>query len=166
MEMKNYICIDGKKAELTPEQLKALGLETEMKSPFEREENQEYYYIRWDGYVIKEKDFYGNSDNKVHKVANYCTNMEMMQQQAYRETLNRLLWRYSMEHQGDELDWGTKVKGKCIIQYNHTRREFRSARVYTVEYVGSVTFATMEIAENAIREIIEPFIAEHPDFKL
>lgn len=25
--MKNYICIDGKKAELTPEQLKALEIE-------------------------------------------------------------------------------------------------------------------------------------------
>ena len=34
--MENYIVINGRKAELTAEQLKALGIETEKKSPFDR----------------------------------------------------------------------------------------------------------------------------------
>lgn len=33
---KNYIVINGKKAELTEEQLRALGIEKEKNNPFER----------------------------------------------------------------------------------------------------------------------------------
>lgn len=38
--MENYIVINGRKAELTEEQLKALGIETEKKSPFDRVHNK------------------------------------------------------------------------------------------------------------------------------
>ena len=164
--MKNYICIDGKKAELTKEQLKALGIVTETKSPFARVEGgRKYYAIAGTGKIGEYVEYSFGADNTCYDIGNYCTDREILQQQAYRETLNRLLWRYSMENGGDELDWGTKVKGKCIIRYSHTRKEFRPDRVYTVEDVGSVTFATMETAENAIREIVEPFMEQHPDFK-
>ena len=36
--MTNYICINGQKAELTEEQLKALGIELPKANPFERKE--------------------------------------------------------------------------------------------------------------------------------
>lgn len=164
--MENYIVINGRKAELTEEQLKALGLVTETESPFDRvEKGKTYYAIAGTGNIGEWNDHRNQTDDSCYDVANYCTDREILQQQAYREKLNRLLWRYSMEHDGNNLDWKSKVKRKCTIQYNHDRNEFRGSRVYTVEYVGSVTFATMEIAENAIKEIVEPFMAEHPDFK-
>ena len=62
--MKNYICIDGKKAELTPEQLKALGIEVKEKSPFERAaQRTPFYYITNKGaveYGVEIADYHCN----------------------------------------------------------------------------------------------------------
>ena len=110
---ENYIVINGKKAELTAEQLKALGLKREIKSnPFKKKITQSYCYIDGTGEVIRLQDVDCFNDKQHFKVANYCTNREIMQQQAYRETLNRLLWRYSMEHGGDEIDWNNHEQSK------------------------------------------------------
>lgn len=161
---ENYIVINGKKAELTPEQLKALGLETEIKSPFERETDQKYYIIDIFGNVFDSNDMGLEYDKNVHKVANYCTDREMIQQQAYRETLNRLLWRYSMEHKGNEIDWNNR-NSRYRIAYSYDRRRWIVFTSTTERAFGAVYFATKTIANNAIKEIIEPFMAEHPDFK-
>ena len=42
--MENYICINGKKTELTEAQLKDLGIELPKASPFERVSRNNYYY--------------------------------------------------------------------------------------------------------------------------
>ena len=42
--MDNYICINGKKAELTEEQLKKLGIKLKMLSSFDRQDNGSTYY--------------------------------------------------------------------------------------------------------------------------
>ena len=163
---ENYIVINGKKAELTPEQLKALGLERET-SPFARvSEGNEYHYINKYGYVqpLDESDM-GAIGNELHKIANYCTDREMMEQRALHETLNRLLWRYSMEHKGNEVDWSS-TKTKYRITYDQDDHKWRVDTNGWIETLGAVYFATMGIAQDAIREIIKPFMAEHPDFKL
>ena len=119
--MKNYICVDGKKAELTPEQLKLLGIEVKEKSPFDRaEEDHSFFYIGSDGKVGKTRDVNGRHDDNCFDVANYCTDKAIMEQRALHETLNRLLWRYSMEHDGDKIDWSdkTKYKYKLLFVYN------------------------------------------------
>ena len=164
--MKNYICIDGKKAELTPEQLKALGLETEIESPFEWKHGQEYYFIDYIGEVISTVDCSGYRDKNRYNVANYCTNKEMMEQRALHETLNRLLWRYSMEHGGNKIDWSDTKTDKYCIYYNHNTESFDMHVRNFRHTIGVPYFHTIEIAKNAIKEIIEPFMAEHPDFKL
>ena len=162
--MKNYICIDGKKAELTPEQLKALGLEREM-NPFERKVGQEYYYIDNRGYIARDSEVNSEWDGNKWKAANYCTNKEMMQQRAYAETLNRLLWRYSMEHGGREIDWSNGSENKYYVYYNSKLGKWYANYITFCYEVCTPYFHTKEIAENAIKEIIEPFMAEHPDFK-
>lgn len=54
--MDNYICINGKKAELTEEQIKALGIELP-KTPFSRTSvGGEYFYISSDGNILMELD--------------------------------------------------------------------------------------------------------------
>lgn len=163
--MKNYICIDGKKAELTPEQLKALGLEMEIENPFERKCNGIYYWINGAGNVMDVIETCMCFDDDKYKIANYCTDKELMQQQAYRETLNRLLWRYSMEHKGNEIDWCDAKTDKYCIYYNHNTKSFDMHSRNFRHIIGIPYFHTREIAENAIKEIIEPFMAEHPDFK-
>lgn len=151
--MENYICINGKKAELTEEQMKALGIELPKESPFKRVGyNRNYYFIDGYGDVRTEKDFDYTSDEQRFDVANYCTNKEIMKQRALHETLNRLLWRYAMEHGGAgnfEIAWngGKFIPQNCIWKYN------------------GETFSTNKVAEDAINEIIKPFMEAHPDFK-
>lgn len=159
--MTNYICINGKKAELTEEQMKALGIEVPKASPFNRAKGQQYYYIASKGIVdmLREED--DLTDNTLYDIANYCTDRYIMEQRALHETLNRLLWRYSMTHKENIID--NKVYS---IKYNHDSKELVSGWVhYKSLYIGEIAFDTKEIANNAIKEIVEPFMKEHPDFK-
>lgn len=163
--MENYIVINGRKAELTEEQLKALGFETEKKSPFNRvDKNCIYYTIDSEANVCTVHQICCMYDENRYKVANYCTDKELLQQQAYRETLNRLLWRYSMEHDGNKIDWECDEE-KYNIYYDSALQKCRVADYMSWKTIGVVHFHTREAAENAIEEIVEPFMAEYPDFK-
>lgn len=163
--MENYIVINGKKAELTEEQLKALGIEVKKESPFDRIDYGHYYYrVDTKGEICIEEELDSLLDNRLHNVANYCTDKELLQQQAYREILNRLLWRYSMEHDGDKIDWEC-YEEKYNIYYDSELQKYRVADYMSWKTIGVVHFYTRETAKNAIEEIIEPFMAEHPDFK-
>lgn len=162
--MENYICINGKKAELTEEQMKALGIELPKKNPFERVKNQLYYAIHGTGQVCMEDDYNRLYDNAAFNAGNYCTDKAIMEQRALHETLNRLLWRYSMEHGGDKIDWGN-VSDKYAIYYESDTKEYKVACWQTVYYSGNVYFRTENVALAAIEAIIKPFIAAHPEFK-
>ena len=166
--MENYICINGKKAELTEEQMKALGIELPKKNPFNRVVNNttndfyHYYFITSYGYVTEAIDHgfqngNGNDDLRF-RTANYCTDETLIKQRALHETLNRLLWRYSMEHDGDKIHlnhcWGLSYSKGVFEAYELWGHVF-----------GECVFYSKEIAANAIKEIIEPFMKAHPEFK-
>ena len=159
--MENYICINGKKAELTEEQMKALGLKLPKVSPFARAERYDKYYIISSyGGVNMATDYRDNFDDRAFNFANYCTDKSIMVQRELHETLNRLLWRYSMEH---------KAKGQPPFEicYDYKIKRWECMSVSErYNYFGSPRFDSFEIAKNAIEEIIKPFIAEHPNFVL
>lgn len=164
--MENYIVINGKKAELTEEQLKALGIEIEKRDPFKLEEDK-YFYINAIGKVIG--DYYSNgciSTKERHDVANYCANRNIMEQRALHETLNRLLWRYSMRHGLDEIDWSDDEKSKYRIYYNAFNNSWEVDENAFFITEGAIYFLTEEAAKSAIKEIVIPFITKHPDFKM
>ena len=159
MKSENYIVINGKKAELTEEQLKALGIEVPKEKPFERVgKRKPFYYITNKGaveYGVELEDFQCNG---LYKVANYCTDKAIMEQRALHEILSRLLWRYSMEHDGDKI-----VLNHCYT-LNHSNGVYDVYEAWG-QRVGAVTFSTREIAKNAIKEVIEPFMETHPEFE-
>lgn len=160
--MENYICINGKKAELTEEQLKALGIELPKENPFKRlSKTKPFYFITNKGKVelgVEVQDFHCE---QLYGAANYCADKAIMQQRALHETLNRLLWRYSMEHKANRID--DKV---WSITYNKADKELRAGWVnYQILFLNEVVFDTEEIAENAIKEVIKPFMKAHPEFK-
>lgn len=164
--MENYIVINGKKAELTEEQLKALGIEVEKDDPFERVEcgdkDYYYYYISEAGDIEDTFDISSNFDNRVYSIANYCTDKTLMEQRALHETLNRLLWRYSMQHGGDEMcDTSDKY---CIHYYADNKKYGVLAQRGWIYYLGELYFNSKEIANNAIEEIVKPFMEQHPEF--
>ena len=160
--MENYICINGKKAELTEEQIKKLGIELPKASPFNRADEDECaYYIECDGEVqeIIESAVEKYTCDALHSVANYCTDKAILEQRALYETLSRLLWRYSMEHKAERVD------KKVWIIHKHDyglKTGWVSEKVYSF---GECVFDTLEIAESALKEIVEPFMKAHPEFK-
>jgi hypothetical protein len=151
--MENYICINGKKAELTAEQMRALGIELPKDSPFDRAEMRKvYYYISPVGRVTSAHETEAPFDKYCFDVANYCTDKAIIEQRAMWENLSRLLWRFSEQNGGSGVfSIANKGKGNfCPIMENY--RYF------------DPTFKTPDIAKRAIEEVIEPFMAEHPDF--
>ena len=165
-EFKNYICIDGKKAELTEEQLKALGIELPKKeTPFDRRKlHGQYYMISEAGEVWQTVELNDSDDRKRYKVANYCADHYLMEQRCMHETLHRLLWRFSiMNRNEDKADAGFYYYIYCSYGTKKWGIDCCSPDSYTP---NDIWFDTEEIAERAIKEIAEPFMTEHPDFKL
>lgn len=155
--------------ELTKEQYEKikgqLGLGKEI-SPFDRvEHGGNYYFIGSDGEVRQEVDHKTAFDNDNYEIANYSTDKELMQQRAYSETLNRLLWRFSMMNGGSEIDWDNKNQTKYSIYYNFACNMWSTNYfLHTAKYFEPY-FISEEVAERAIDEIIKPFMEKHPDFK-
>lgn len=165
--MENYICIHGNKVELTEEQIKQLGFEVkkENTNPFKRVGNDAVYYcISPSGTVDFEYEEHFDYDDNCYQSANYCTDKSIMEQRALHETLNRLLWRYSMEHDGDKIDWVGNEQ-KYSIYYSHHRNAFDIETKTGCQSIGVAYFHTFITAQNAIKEIVEPFMKEHPEFK-
>ena len=164
MAKECYLEIDGKRTKLTDEQLKALGLYEEPKnSPFDRVEIKDnYYLINSCGELESVRDYYWNSDKKRYDVANYCTDKSLMQQRALHETLNRLLWRFSMENDGDKICWNKSSNNWCLFMNESSKRVEVTYNTY-MKFECSVYFYTKEIAEKAIKEVVEPFMEKHPD---
>lgn len=168
--MENYIVINGKKAELTKEQLKALGI-VETKFPFNRAEKHDiFYHIGPDGKVYNN---YENKDvimyNNYYATANYCTDKKLMTQRALHETLNRLLWRFACENGELKNEWDNSPKQESChyhyyIYFNRYDNLFDISRNYLIKCEGIIYFSSYEIAEQALEKIVKPFMKEHPDF--
>lgn len=165
--MENYIVINGKKANLTPEQLEALGIEVKKENPFGMgAEGERYYYITSWGHTMEANMCKENNSDLRWHAANYCTNEPLLLQQAYRETLNRLLWRFSMEHDGGKIGWNGDEEYKYYLYYSHIDKAWHLDWNRHNQLVGACYFESNEIAQQAIEEIVKPFMAAHPNFQL
>ena len=157
--------IDGRRIELTDAQVEELlkGKE-EKKTPFTRVERSENYYcISYLGEVVKEIESDSIVERQLHGNANYCTDGELMKQRALHEILDRLLWRFSMENDGDKIDWGNEYSSKYYIYFNNKEKRFVTNNNRYNQY-SVIYFYSEEIAKRAIKEIIEPIMKKHPEF--
>ena len=159
--MDSYIVINGKKTELTEEQLKQLGIEIKKETPFERKEGKVYYAITEDGTVMGFKEDGSNCDEKFHKIANYCRNKDIIYQRALHEILNRLLWRLACENGELENEWNG-VNYHFEVFFDENEQEFKTQYKMATHTFGPF-FPTKDVAEKAIG-IIRRFMEEHPGF--
>ena len=168
--MDNYICIDGVKVLLNDSQISELRAilekkKTKKSSLFERQSyGDEYYFINSIGEVGSSCDFTYDYDLTRYNNANYCTDEELLKQRALEEILARRLWRYSMEHGGDKIYWSD---GQCkyVIYYDAEDGLFYTTSNTICQTINTTYFVDRETAMNAIKEVIEPFMKEYPDFK-
>lgn len=164
---KNYIVINGKKAELTEEQLKQLGIEIERKTAFTRQEKKgKYYYITSNGTVRAFSEDYMATDDALYGNANYCTDEKLMHQRALHETLNRLLWRFACENGELENEWNGKNDHWYVVTTHGSSASFSFTTSHTWSYKpdGVVCFPSYDLAKKAIDTIIMPFMEKHPEF--
>lgn len=168
--MDNYICIDGVKVLLNDSQISELRAilekkETKKNSLFERQKyDNDYYFINSFGEVDYSSELNYSCDSARYDNANYCTNEELLKQRALEEILARRLWRYSMEHDGDKIDWSSN-QPKYVIYYDNTVGVFYITNNGLCQSVSSIYFVDNKTAVNAIKEVIEPFMKEYPGFK-
>lgn len=168
--MDNYICIDGVKVLLNDSQISELRAifekkETKKNSPFERQKyGDKYYYIYASGEVSNAYELGGSFDSVRHDNANYCTDEELLRQRALEEILARRLWRYSMEHGGDKIDWSSN-KSKYVIYYNAENGLFYTTNNVISQAINATYFIDRKTAVDAIEMVIKPFMKEYPSFK-
>ena len=162
---ENYIMLNGKRVDLTDEQLEKLGVKTNINNDCFQRVNflNRYYAMDMSGYVVSVREENATTDKSRYKVANYCTDKKLMEQRALHEILSRLLWRFSMQNDGDKIDWHNIDQNKYKIYYDHRKEKFfvgcNCWEQHDVQY-----FHTEEIAKKAINEIVLPFMKEHPEF--
>ena len=164
---ENYIVINGKRIDLTEEQLKTLGVEVSTEGPFARVESEFYYFVNSMGEVADSKGSHTDWNDGRFAVANYCTNNALMEQRALHETLNRLLWRYSMQHDGEKIDWDNNCDDKYVVEVVHGNGGlcFCAGGYCKAHGICDVAFYAEETAEAAIEEVVKPFMEQHPEFK-
>lgn len=162
---ENYIVINGKKAELTKEQLKVLGIEPEKKrkNPFDRVHvNDEYFAMgHYELATLHEANDW--CDDSIFEAVNYFNNKAFAKQVALRQLLYRKLLKFAYDNECEDMaEWNENNTHWLVIYDTHYntlipywQKIFKAQEVY---------FSTKEGADRAIKEVVEPFMKEHPDF--
>lgn len=170
----NKIVIDGKEYELSAELVEKIKAEVaeqekkkreKLKEPFGRVHNERYFLINGNGRVsTMSADTNSPTDEELYAIGNYCRNKGLMEQRALHETLNRLLWRYSEEHGGDNAwnSWNIQSHYYIYLDTQNSVLYVSYNDAYRVE--GVVYFKDEATAKAAVEEVVKPFMAAHPEF--
>ena len=163
--MENYIVINGKKAELTKEQLETLGISPGRNNPFDRAGFGEDYFVTDDnGAVDSRVETFEKSDDWYYNSVNYFNGKKFAQQMSLRWLLNRKLEKYAWDNEAEDIEWNDKNYHYCI-HYLISEQRFVVYEYGEVKTTGIVYFSDREVAEKAIKDVIEPFMSEHPEFR-
>ena len=136
-----------------------------VKNPFARAPHgRQYYYIDDYGRVDDTIEVDHEMDNKYYSNANYFQNKSIAQQVALHQLLYRKLLKFTYDDDcvatakwsSDSIHW--------FIYYDHNTSHFETAMATTVHQPFTVYFSTISAACSAIKEVIEPFMKEHPEF--
>lgn len=160
---ENYALINGKRIELTDEQVKALGVETR-KNPFERvATGDEYYTITgYDNTVEFTED--GNAaDQNLYDAGNYFNDEDFAKQVALHQLLYRKLLKFAYDNRFEDTGEWNGVNQHWHIIYNALNDDFTSM-IKLASKELTAYFSTEECASRAITEVIRPFMKEHPEF--
>lgn len=197
--MENYIVINGKKEELTKEQLNYLcmfnrfaqmakeqfgltitpketvgetfktlfGVDfldcSERKNPFNSELKDEDSYFIIDEEGVK-TSFYDSITDK-HRLnnVNSFNDKDFAKQVYLHELLNRKLLKYAWDNEAEDGEWN----GENLHYYiflDTLSNKFRVEDYFSAKTLSTIHFSNKKVAKQAIKDIIEPFIAEHPEF--
>ncbi len=165
---KNYIVINGRKAILTEDQMRALGIIESQDNPFGRVPFEEHYYYidQRDSAVLSYTEKHDNTDEGHYNSVNYFNDKTVAEQVALHQLLYRKLLKFAYDHGcADTAEWDCRNWHYCIVfdaDNKHYPYRFECAQVG--RHCGAVYFSSKEGAYRAIKEVVEPFMKEHPSF--
>lgn len=164
--MENYIVINGKKAELTDEQLKQLGINVEVKkeTPFARHSDETYWFIKATNTIASLHDYNRDFDNALYNNVNHFNDYNIAEQVALHQLLYRKLLKYAYENDAVVNDWNDLDSKKYLIVKSIDDNKFHIDWNHRIKHVCSIYFNTKEVAEQAIENVVKPFMKEHPHF--
>lgn len=162
--MNAYLVFNGKKIMLTAKQLNVLGLAESRNNPFERVVKAEpYYYIDAFDCIQTCADNREDVDNISFKANNYFNDKATAQQIRLHQLLYRKLLKFAYDNEcEDTAEWDGSNK-HWAVRYDYACGTFTTyyQNVYGAQ---EVYFPSEEGARSAIKEVVEPFMKEHPEF--
>ena len=163
---ENYIVINGKKSELTEEQLKALGIEvgTKRKNPFEEVVRfEDYYFVEKNNEVHAYMKTDSSVDNQMYTSANYFNDKAFAEQVALHQLLYRKLLKFAYDNECEDTAEWDEGDMHWAIRYVEKRGTF-TACLENKYKAQEVYYSSADSAERAIEEVVKPFVKEHPEF--
>lgn len=158
----NYAVINGKRIKLTYEQVKTLGIER--KNPFERvEEGRTYYYVNESGNVDDHIEIGDSVDDGLKRASNYFIDKDFAKQVALHQLLYRKLLKYAHDNECEDASEWDGSNPHWVIRYDEEHNTF-TPDWYKIYKTQGVYFSSEDGANGAIKEVVEPFVKEYPDF--
>lgn len=159
------LTIDGKEAQLTDEQLKALGVESNKRiNPFETVVRfEDYYSVEKNNEVYAYMDTGSLVDNQLYDAANYFNDKSFANQVALHQLLYRKLLKYAYENGYEDTSKWDGRNRHLAIRYDGVCNAFTTYD-HNMYKAQEVYFSSEEGAKRAIKEVVKPFMEEHPDF--
>lgn len=135
-----------------------------VKNPFARAPHgKQYYYIDDYGRVDDTIEVDHEMDNKYYSNANYFQNKSIAQQVVLHQLLYRKLLKFTYDNNCIDTAKWDENNPHWFIYYNNAAEEFEVGVTHRMQF--STTFFPTEVAaERAIKEVIKPFVMEHPEF--
>lgn len=160
------LTIDGKEVQLTNEQLKVLGIEIEekRKNPFLRVVADDiYYFIRHSGDVNVYRQANDCIDDALFNNSNYFNDEQFAKQVALHQLLYRKLLKFAYDNEcEDTAEWnGSAVHWTFYYSYDISKYTVAG---YSLHKFACMWFSSKDGAERVIKEMVEPFMKEHPEF--
>ena len=160
---ENYIVINGKRAELTEEQMKVLGIEVK-KNPFDRVSGDDrYYYTIVSSDVLRRVDINDRTDRMLYNAINYFGDKAFAEQVALHQLLYRKLLKFAYDNGFEDTAKWDGNNSLWHIIYNKVNDVFITMKK-SASKDFTVYFSSEEGADRAIHEVVEPFVKEHPEF--
>lgn len=169
--MENYIMVNGKKIELTPEQVAQLCTDgapvkaSKRFNPAERKSGQSYYAASPNGVTSAGVDALGSVDDTLYNCANYWNDKAFAKHVALSMLLYRKLLQYAyLNDLMDDKPWDGETAHIFIAQ--HVAGRLMASYTWNGKRPCCVYFKDEASANKAIKEVAEPFMSEHPDFSI
>lgn len=157
--MTDFIYIDGVEYKPDKELIDLIKnhANSSLNKDFERKaEGDCYYYIGKDGKVHEDTEMNTILDDKQYEIGNYCANEELLKKRVAEETLLRKMWRFSLTHDGDKIDWNNEDTQKWYLGLGSEKGVVISG-AYVFRQTGTIYFNSREVAEEAKKEFGKEF---------